>query len=72
MDALGAIGLVNVAAAAPGGRGFRGGRWMVLPVTWHPTPVQLTSDEQVATYACAGWISIGAPVREFECPVIPA
>jgi hypothetical protein len=45
---------------------------MVLPVTWHTAPVQLTSDEQVAAYADAGWISIGAPIREFECPVIRA
>ena len=65
-------GLANVAAAAPGDPGFRGGRWVVLPVTWHTTPVQLTSDEQIAAYASAGRISIGAPIREFECPVIPA
>jgi hypothetical protein len=64
-------GLINVAAAAPGQPGFRGGRWMVLPVTWNTTPVQLTSDEQVAMYAANGWITIGAtPVKEFECPVI--
>ena len=64
--------LINVAEAAPGEPGFRGGRWMVLPVTWSTTPVQLTSDEQVAWYAANGWISIGtAPVKEFECPVIP-
>jgi hypothetical protein len=65
-------GLINVAAAAPGQPGFRGGRWMVLPVTWNTTPVQLTSDEQVAMYAANGWITIGTtPVKEFECPVIP-
>lgn len=65
-------GLINVAAAAPGQPGFRGGRWMVLPVTWNTTPVQLMSDEQVATYAANGWITIGTtPVKEFECPVIP-
>jgi hypothetical protein len=65
-------GLINVAAAAPGQPGFRGGRWMVLPVTWNTTPVQLTSDEQVALYAANGWITIGTtPVKEFECPVIP-
>lgn len=65
-------GLINVAEAAPGEPGFRGGRWMVLPVTWNTTPVQLTSDEQVAWYAVNGWISIGTtPIKEFECPVIP-
>jgi len=65
-------GLINVAAAAPGDPGFRGGRWMVLPVTWHTTPVQLTSGDQVLAYAWSGLITVsGTPVREFECPVIP-
>lgn len=65
-------GLTNVAAAAPGDPGFRGGRWMVLPITWHTTPVQLTSADQVLAYASAGLLTIAStPVREFECPVIP-
>src|SRR5512142_1341308 len=65
-------GLVNVAAAAPGDPGFRGGRWMVLPVTWNTTPVQLTTGAQVIAYAQAGLLTIAtAPVKEFECPVIP-
>jgi len=65
-------GLINVAEAAPGQPGFRGGRWKVLPVTWNTAPVQLTSDEQVLMYAANGWITIGTtPVKEFECPVIP-
>jgi len=64
-------GLVNVAEAGPGQPGFRGGRWMVVPVTWNTTPTQLTSNEQVEEYAANGWITIGAtPVKEFECPVI--
>jgi hypothetical protein len=64
-------GLVNVAAAAPGDPGFRGGRWMVLPVTWNTAPVQLTSGDQVKAYAAAGMLTIAsAPVKEFECPVI--
>lgn len=64
-------GLANVAAAAPGDPGFRGGRWMVLPITWNVTPVQLTSGEEVLYYADQGWITIGTtPVKEFECPVI--
>lgn len=63
--------LINVAEAAPGQPGFRGGRWMVLPVTWHTAPVQLMSNEQVEAYADAGLITIGStPVKEFECPVI--
>lgn len=66
-------GLINVAAAAPGDAGFRGGRWMVLPITWAAgeTPVQLTSGAQVLTYADLGKLTIGTtPVTEFECPVI--
>jgi hypothetical protein len=64
--------LTNVAAAAPGAPGFRGGRWMVLPVTWNVTPVQLTSGAQVLAYAQAGMLTIAStPVKEFECPVIP-
>ncbi len=64
-------GLRNVAEAAPGDPGYNGGRWMVLPVTWHTTPLQLTSDEQVLWYAANGWLSIAStPARLFECPVI--
>lgn len=64
--------LTNVAAAAPGDPGFRGGRWMVLPVTWNVAPVQLTSGAQVLAYADAGMLTIAStPVAEFECPVIP-
>jgi hypothetical protein len=73
-EAIYALGgdLINVAAAAPGQPGFRGGRWMVLPITWHTTPVQLTSAAQVRDYAAADLLAIGAtPVKEFECPVIP-
>jgi hypothetical protein len=67
-------GLANVAEAAPGDRDFNGGRWMVLPVTWSAgvTPVQLTSAEQVEAYAASGMLTIAsAPVKLFECPVIP-
>lgn len=65
-------GLVNVAEAAPGDRDYNGGRWMVLPVTWHVAPMQLTSAEQVEMYAAQGALTIAAtPVKQFECPVIP-
>lgn len=67
-------GLANVAEAKPGDHDFNGGRWMVLPVTWASgvAPVQLTSAEQVDAYATAGMLSIAsAPVKLFECPVIP-
>jgi hypothetical protein len=64
--------LTNVAAAAPGDPGFRGGRWMVLPVTWNTTPFQLTSGAQVLAAEAAGDLTIGStPLAEFECPVIP-
>jgi hypothetical protein len=65
-------GLTNVAEAKPGDRDYNGGRWMVLPVTWHTAPVQLTSAEQVEAYASAGWLTIASsPAKLFECPVIP-
>jgi hypothetical protein len=66
--------LINVAEAKPGDRDYNGGRWMVLPVTWAAgsTPTQLTSAEQVEAYAAAGMLTIAsAPVKLFECPVIP-
>jgi hypothetical protein len=63
---------INVGEAKPGDRDFNGGRWAVLPITWHTTPVQLTSAEQVEVYANAGWLSIGdEPVRLFFCSVSP-
>lgn len=67
-------GLAGVAEAKPGDADFNGGRWMVLPVVWAPgiTPVQLTSAEAVEAYAAAGMLTIAAaPVKLFECPVIP-
>jgi len=73
-DRIYALGgdLANVAEAKPGDRDFNGGRWMVLPVTWHTTPVQLTSAEQVEAWADLGYLTIaGSPVKLFECPVIP-
>ena len=70
--ALGA-GLVDVAEARPGDTDYNGGRWMVLPITWHTTPVQLTSAEQVEAAALAGDLTIGdMAVQQFVCPVIKA
>ena len=74
-EAIYALGgdLINVAEAAPGDPGFRGGRWQVLPITWNTTPVQLTSGDQVEAYAAMGMLTISdTPVKEFECPVIRA
>ena len=66
-------GLINVAESAPGDRDYNGGRWMVLPVTWLTTPVQLTSEEQIEAYAAADMLIIAStPARLFECPAIPA
>ncbi len=65
-------GLINVADAAPGDPGFRGGRWAVYPVTWAAgvTPVQYTDAGQVLRAADDGLLTIAsAPVREFFCSV---
>jgi hypothetical protein len=72
-DVIYALGgsLANVAEAKPGDTDFNGGRWMVLAVEWHVTPVQLTSAEQVLAYEAAGKLSIAEePVQQFVCPVI--
>lgn len=70
-DAIYALGngLVNVAESKPGDRDFNGGRWAVMPITWHVAPVQFTNAEQVTAAANAGHITIGAPVRWFFCSV---
>ena len=63
-------GLINVAEAKPGDRDFNGGRWAVMPITWHTTPTQLTSAEAVFAWADAGYLTIGdTPVRLFFCSV---
>ena len=69
--ALGA-GLINVAESKPGDSDYNGGRWQVLPITWAQgvTPVQYTADWQILEAAGDGLLTIGAPVKEFLCPVI--
>ena len=63
--------LINVAEAAPGDRDYNGGRWMVLPVTWNVTPVQLTSAEDVLDFADLNRLEIATtPVAQFVCPAI--
>jgi hypothetical protein len=71
-DTIYALGgsLLNVASSAPGDRDFNGGRWMVLPVTWNVAPVQFMSEEEILAAAEDGDITIGDPVKYFECPVI--
>lgn len=64
---------MNVALAAPGQDGFKGGRWMVLPVTWNVAPYLITNGPDVLAAAARGDLTIAAsPVKEFECPVIRA
>lgn len=67
-------GLINVAESKPGDRDYNGGRWQVLPITWAygVTPVQYTNDWQILQAETDGLLTIGAPVKEFLCPVIPA
>jgi hypothetical protein len=62
----------NVALAAPGEAGFRGGRWQVFQVTWNVAPYELTNGQAVLDAAEAGDLSIGStPLKQFECPLIP-
>jgi hypothetical protein len=75
-------GQPNVATAAPGDRGYNGGRWRVLPVTFtdydaavasHDDNMSgdLDSDEEIAAAVAAGDATIGDVARSFLCPVIP-
>jgi hypothetical protein len=62
---------LNVALAAPGQDGFKGGRWMVLPVTWNVAPHLITNGPDVLAAAAAGELTIASsPVKLFECPLI--
>jgi hypothetical protein len=62
----------NVALAAPGQAGFKGGRWQVFPVTWNVAPYLITNGPAVLAAAAAGDLSIDwTPVKQFECPLIP-
>jgi hypothetical protein len=74
---------VNVATAAPGDAGYRGGRWQVYPVSL-PNGYDaalasgdldddgvLDSDEEVWAAVTAGDLVVGDAAASFECPVIP-
>lgn len=64
--------LMPVAESKPGDRDYNGGRWMVIPVEWNgTTPSQVTSADDLIALEATGSISFGAPVKYFECPVIP-
>lgn len=64
-------GIIPVSEAAPGNPHYNGGRWAVHPLTWHDEPTQLTSYEEVRTYAADGKLSISEEVVDaFECPLV--
>jgi len=73
----------NVATAAPGDAGYRGGRWVVtevlLPNGYGAALASgdldhdgvLDSDDELWAAAGAGDLVVGDVIRSFECPVIP-
>jgi hypothetical protein len=72
----------NVATAAPGDKGYNGGRWQVLPVMIDDyaaalavadanQSMDLDSDEEIDAAVEAGLATIGDSIRSFLCPVIP-
>ena len=74
----------NVATAAPGDAGYRGGRWQVysveLPGGYGAALASgdldsdgvLDSDEELRAAEAAGDLVIGGIVKSFECPLIKA
>jgi hypothetical protein len=75
-------GQPNVATAAPGDKGYNGGRWQVLPVAIDDytaalavadanNSMDLDSDEELDAAVAAGLATIGSSIRSFLCPVIP-
>lgn len=76
-------GQPNVATAAPGDRGYNGGRWRVraleiadpdaaLAVADTNASGDLDSDEEIDLALAAGAATLGGIVASFVCPVIPA
>lgn len=72
----------NVATAAPGDRGYNGGRWMVRALTFTSYALALAavdenmsgdidSDEEVQAAIDGGFVTSNTVVRKFVCPVIP-
>ncbi len=61
-----------VAEAAPG-RGYNGGRWAVVEVTWSDpsAAVELTSKADVDMYIEAGLLSAVEAGTYFSCPLLP-
>lgn len=73
---------VNVATAAPGDPGYRGGRWQVYPVSLpggYDAALEsgdldgdgvLDSSAEIWAAAAAGDLVVGDVAASFECPVI--
>ena len=72
----------NVATAAPGDPGYRGGRWAVHAISFADYDAAVAaydangsgdfdSDEEVAAALAGGAAVDGGVVKRFECPVIP-
>lgn len=65
-------GLIPVGEASPGDSDYNGGRWEVHMVTFTGMdPMQFTNDEDLLYHASLGHLTIGDPVRFFECPLLP-
>jgi len=65
-------GLMPVAEASPGDPEYNGGRWEVHMVSFTGmAPTQFTNDEDLLDHASLGHLTIGDPVRYFECPILP-
>lgn len=75
-------GQPNVATAAPGDRGYNGGRWMVHALTFTDygdavdavdtnDSGDIDSANEVQAAISGGFITADVVVRQFECPVIP-
>lgn len=66
-------GQAPVAEAAPGNKGYNGGRWLPVPVTWNVAAYPLRSYAEVQAAATAGHITLGSPITSaaFSCPLIP-
>lgn len=75
---------MNVATAAPGDKGYNGGRWQVHALVFSDYPGALAdgavdmngngvldSDEEVQAAIVEGYASDAGIVKSFECPVIP-
>ena len=64
-------GQPSVAEAAPGVKGYNGGRWIVYAVSFNVAPYELTSVQEVLDAEAAGDITISdEPVKRFVCPMI--